>query len=1015
MDAKFRPSGIEGLGKMEWGTHFCLFYETRKDLLDILIPYFKTGLANHEFCFYAASEPGIAEAAEQALHETMSGFEQYLSKGQIEIISHTNWYLEDHFDPLKVGQNWLDKLEQALALGYAGMRLAGNIAWQEKQDWDRFSEYECKFDYEFRHSPVIRLCAYDLNCYSAANMLDIIRHHQLTLVRRRGTLVSLEGAELKRVHEEVPKFNDESQQSVMELTLINEQLGAQIVKRRQADEALSEENQRPNLLLQKAPLAIVVMDSKGLVQMWNPAAERLFGWTADEVFGCPIPIVPEGEWQGFEELLAGEFKGEVRNGLEIRRLRKDGSLVDVSLWTAPLQSPQSQIVGTIGMFVDISERKQAEEALRLSEHRFHLLAETIPILVWSARADGISDYYNASFLQYLGKTLEEMQGWVWINTLHPDDRARSSAVWTQAFSSGSDYTIEYRIKRAADGQYRWHLGRGVPLRDSSGKIVRWYGTCTDIHDQKLAEDELRAQKEILQKIFDHAPVLIGMIAADGQWRMVNRAWEHIIGWTLEELRQPNFDVLAEIYPDPREYQRVMDCIASKSGKWDEFKARARDGRLLDVTFINIYLSDQTTLGFGLDITERKRGEEEIRRYAARMEALAEISRAFAEAGLDYHTILNTVARRTAESIGDACVITLFSEDKRRAFPVAFHHPNPESLALLKETLLQSWQGDTDERFHTLRAGNPVYLPVVDLEAYWAQSELEYSPYVDAVGISSVLVMPLKADGRVIGTLAVIRDRQGIPYTRDDKVLLQSIADRAAMLIQNAQLFKQVEGAREQLVALSKRLLEVQESERRALTTELHDRVGQNLTGLSINLQNMKALLSNEMANRLATKFDDVQSLVEDTTRQIRDIMAELYLPELEDYGLAAALETYAERAASRGNLELIAGLSDLVPPPLPSDVRIALFRAAQEAISNVLKHANAAQLKVSLQGEDGRVRLQVEDDGKGFDPNAASQVEAPSWGLKIMRKRIESIGGKVQIQSELGEGTRVIFEIKRRS
>jgi signal transduction histidine kinase len=210
-------------------------------------------------------------------------------------------------------------------------------------------------------------------------------------------------------------------------------------------------------------------------------------------------------------------------------------------------------------------------------------------------------------------------------------------------------------------------------------------------------------------------------------------------------------------------------------------------------------------------------------------------------------------------------------------------------------------------------------------------------------------------------------------------------------------------------------MNMQESERRSLTTELHDRVGQNLTALSINLQNMKALLSRKSAKVLTPKFDDAQALVEDITRQIRDIMAELYLPELEDYGLAAALETYAERAASHGNLELIADLPDLDSPPLTSDVRIALFRSAQEAISNVLKHANATQLEISLQGENGSVRLRVEDDGRGFDPNAASQKETPSWGLRIMRERIESIGGNVQIESKPGQGTRVTFEVERQS
>jgi signal transduction histidine kinase len=133
---------------------------------------------------------------------------------------------------------------------------------------------------------------------------------------------------------------------------------------------------------------------------------------------------------------------------------------------------------------------------------------------------------------------------------------------------------------------------------------------------------------------------------------------------------------------------------------------------------------------------------------------------------------------------------------------------------------------------------------------------------------------------------------------------------------------------------------------------------------------------------------------------------------VEDHGLAAALEIYAERAASRANLDLVVDLPE-TPLRLSSDVRVALFRAAQEAINNVLKHADATQLEINLEREDGRVRLSVEDNGQGFEPGAASQKEAPSWGLTIMRERIESIGGKVKIESELGEGTRVTFEVER--
>jgi len=300
--------------------------------------------------------------------------------------------------------------------------------------------------------------------------------------------------------------------------------------------------------------------------------------------------------------------------------------------------------------------------------------------------------------------------------------------------------------------------------------------------------------------------------------------------------------------------------------------------------------------------------------------------------------------------------------------------------------------------------------VPDIQSLPDVPNAEFSSHMD---VRTVVTVAMLRDQELIGALVVGVNGYVREFDKDELTLLRAISDQAAQAIANAQLLKAANEQHEQLRALSTKLVEVQETERQALTTELHDRVGQNLTGLSINLQNMKALLSDEMAKTLAAKFDDAQVLVEDTTRQIRDIMAELHPPELEDYGLAVALETYAEQAASRGNLELIPDLPDLAPPPLPSDISIALFRAAQEAISNVLKHANATQIEVSLEGRDGYVRLRVEDDGQGFEPDAASQKEAQTWGLKIMRERIESIGGKVQIESEPGVGTRVRFEIER--
>ncbi|HEX8494060.1 MAG TPA: PAS domain S-box protein [Pyrinomonadaceae bacterium] len=145
----------------------------------------------------------------------------------------------------------------------------------------------------------------------------------------------------------------------------------------------------------------------------------------------------------------------------------------------------SAIGSQIGQFIN---RKQAEGELQASEERYRSLADAMPQMVWTARPDGFVDYYNRRWFEYTGMTLEQTAGWGWQPALHPDDVEIALRRWATAIKTGEDYQIEYRFKRAADGQYRWHLGRGVPMRDHEGRIIRWFGTITDIDDQKRAEE-----------------------------------------------------------------------------------------------------------------------------------------------------------------------------------------------------------------------------------------------------------------------------------------------------------------------------------------------------------------------------------------------------------------------------------------------------------------------------------------------------------------------------------------------
>jgi PAS domain S-box-containing protein len=690
--------------------------------------------------------------------------------------------------------------------------------------------------------------------------------------------------------------------------------------------------------------------------------------------------------------------------IEYRVVWPDGSVHVIFGRATIIRDQSGQAIRVYGTNVDITERKQAEDALRLSESNFRTLADKSLEGIQLYQGER-SVYANAAMTAILGYTEEEFKAMSMeehIAVVHPLDRAIAvERARRRQTSQEVPASLEVRILTKA-GATRWVQGFTNTI-DYNGQPAI-ISTAIDITERKQAEEELRIQKEILQKIFDHTPMMIGMIGADGQWRMVNRAWEHTIGWKLEELQQPNFDVLAEVYPDPQEHQRVMDFIAAKSEKWEEFRARARDGRLLDATFTNVYLSDGTTLGFGLDISERKKAEEEIKRQAARAETLARIA-ARLNKQLDLNAVIQAVCEEAVNTF-KVSQATMSLYDKKRDLLVYAGGVNiPPEYAASMEPITRSQFDDF------LQEMGPIMV-ASDIQSLPDVPNAEFSSQRD---VRTVVTAAMFRDHELIGALVIGVNSHVRDFNQDELTLLKAISDQAAQAIANALLLKAANEQHEQLRDLSTKLVEVQETERQALTTELHDRVGQNLTGLSINLQNMKALLSGEMAKTLATKFDDAQALVEHTTRQIRDIMAELHPPELEDYGLAVALETYAERAASRGNLELIADLPDLTLPHLPSDVRIALFRAAQEAISNVLKHANATRLEISMEAQDGRIRLRVEDDGQGFELDAPSQKEAQTWGLKIMRERIESIGGNVHIESNLGAGTKVTFEIQRPS
>jgi signal transduction histidine kinase len=240
--------------------------------------------------------------------------------------------------------------------------------------------------------------------------------------------------------------------------------------------------------------------------------------------------------------------------------------------------------------------------------------------------------------------------------------------------------------------------------------------------------------------------------------------------------------------------------------------------------------------------------------------------------------------------------------------------------------------------------------------------------------------------------------------------VRHVADPLAIAIQNARLFDQVRAGRERLQILSQRLVEAQEAERRRVSAELHDEAGQALTALKISLELMQSDLPPE-SEALRQSIREAMLLTEQTMEQVRLLARGLRPPALDTVGLNPTLEDYCRDFARVTHLAVDYSGAEL--PELPDAASISLYRVVQEGLTNVARHARASQVWVRLEGDANQVSLSVEDDGQGFDMEAVKRGSnhAPGIGLLGMQERLELLGGRLEITSRPGRGTRLVARI----
>lgn len=441
MTTELRETGISLVGKVPWGTYFCHFYETGVDLFDILLPYFQQGLINNERCLWVVFEPYTVADAIQALCIVLPTVDQHLASGALEIVHYTQWYDHDTtHDLVWLIATWQEKLAQALADGYAGLRVNGNEAWLTTQPWPEFLVYEETLRALIAKQRMLVLCTYPLAVTSASELFDLARLHEFAIIKRHGKWKLLQTPELTQAEAENKQLAATLDQLVSErtseLTATNAELRTEISERMRIEEQL---RYYANLLANVSD-AIISTDLAFNIKTWNSAAETIYGWHANEVMGKRIGEIVRTEYMEGDPASAtrqlhqaGHWRGEVIHCV------KDGTKRSILASVTLLHDQAGRPFGVVAVNRDITARKQLEAENQQLAAQFYQAQKMESI---GRLAGGIAHDFNNLLMPIIGYAEIGMAKVPATDKLHADlrrikeagDRAASLTRQILAFS-----------------------------------------------------------------------------------------------------------------------------------------------------------------------------------------------------------------------------------------------------------------------------------------------------------------------------------------------------------------------------------------------------------------------------------------------------------------------------------------------------------------------------------------------------------------------------------------------------
>jgi PAS domain S-box-containing protein len=514
----------------------------------------------------------------------------------------------------------------------------------------------------------------------------------------------------------------------------------------------------------------------------------------------------------------------------------------------------------------------------------------------------------------------------------------------------------------------------------------------ELDERQRVETQLKREKELLQKLFDRIPVMLTVYDPSINVLQVNPEFERLLGWSSEELR--TIDVMAVCYPDPEYREEVRAFMESLETGWRNFLVTTKDGNTVDSYWSNIRLSDQTQVGIGIDLTERKQAELALRESEKRL-IQSEGQRLMAMEGAQLGVFdVNLI---TGETFWDPRCREIFgvTPDEPASAEKGFSIIHPEDRSPANDAFA--------EAIHPASTG--IYQ--IEKRVVWPDGAVRW------VATRGQVQYEISADGRTPAHLiGIVMD---ITSRKQAEELLRQSEERLRLL--NESLEAQVTERTWQVQSLSRALALAEQRERRYLSRALHEDLQQLLFGLEMKIYGLQQMANGQAANgqtanetnqSMVTILNDVRALTKQAIHLTRTLAIELNPPVLRGDGLDVAIGWLSRHMGEMHGLQVDLVIQD--PVEIHSeDMRVLLVQLVRELLLNVVKHAKVNHAQVTIAEQDGYITVCVADEGNGFDVEAARQKRTTheTFGLFSIEERLGLFGGQLIVDSTPGQGARL--------